>query len=230
MKVTKYLIGLMGGLTFGMLFAPKKGDKLRKELKDKCMDPSKYKDGVKVLGGAIKLAGKDAVKELKKFSKNEQVAAFLDLSQDKMKEFLENAEDKGYDLAGFVQEKLESLAKVAKEKADNTENLIDSTKPIAIKKVKKIKKNVKFAKRKLKSTVKSIKKDIKDIKKTVNKNKDTVKKPAKKKMKKANIKIEPKSTIDFTNKNIKANTLKNSKKTSAKKSIKKKTTVKKPKK
>lgn len=35
MKLGRYIIGLLSGLTFGMLFAPKKGKELRKELMKK---------------------------------------------------------------------------------------------------------------------------------------------------------------------------------------------------
>ena len=62
MKLGRYIVGLISGLTFGMLFAPKKGKELRKELsklKSKKDDPcGACHDGITVLGKAFKDAGK----------------------------------------------------------------------------------------------------------------------------------------------------------------------------
>ncbi|MCK5605418.1 YtxH domain-containing protein, partial [Candidatus Pacearchaeota archaeon] len=76
MKIGRYIVGLVSGLTFGMLFAPKTGKKLRKELKKTCTDPSKCHEGAKVLGKAFKEAGEEVWDELKEFGDHEQVAAF----------------------------------------------------------------------------------------------------------------------------------------------------------
>jgi gas vesicle protein len=152
MKIGKYIIGLISGLTFGMLFAPKKGTDLRKELFDK---NSSGTEGLKVLGGAFKDAGQDAFKELKNLSENEQIAAFLDMSHEKMKDFLEAAEEKGYDVASVVQEKLEAFTEMAKGKFGNIQKTVESA--VAAKPVK-AKKNSTFLQRKteLKNELKKV--------------------------------------------------------------------------
>jgi gas vesicle protein len=115
MKIGRYLIGLVSGLTFGMLFATKKGKDLRKEIFEKGSDS--HMDGLKALGNAFKGAGADAMAELKKMSEHEDIAALLEVSHDKMRGFLDAAQDHGYDVAAYVQEKLEGLACMAKDKA-----------------------------------------------------------------------------------------------------------------
>ena len=105
MKLARYIIGLASGLTFGMLFAPKRGKDLRKELMSKKSDdPAETcHEGFKVLGGAFKEAGEDAWSEIKSLGEHEQVAALLELSQEKMRAFLDHAEEKGYDVATVVK-------------------------------------------------------------------------------------------------------------------------------
>lgn len=140
MKIGKYIIGLVSGITFGMLFAPKKGKDLRSEiLKNKGDDPYETcHSGAKVLGKAFKEAGEEIWDELKGLSDHEQVSAFLELSKEKMRSFLDKAEEKGYDVATVVQDKLEGLSAVAKEKADEVRKKADEVKG----KVKKIKAKV----------------------------------------------------------------------------------------
>ena len=143
MKIGKYIVGLISGLTFGMLFAPKTGKDLRDELVKKTSESGT--EGLKVLGNAFRDAGEDVMKELKGLSEHEQVSAFLELSHDKMKKFLEAAQEKGYDVAAAVQEKLEDLAGMAKKKA---EEIKDSAVKTAKKPVK-AKKNTSFSTRKV---------------------------------------------------------------------------------
>ena len=145
MKLGRYIIGLLSGLTFGMLFAPKKGKELRKELSKKTSgsDPcSSCHEGAKVLGKAFKDAGEDAWVELKNLGEHEQVAALVELSQEKMKEFLNTAEERGYDVASFVQGKLESLAGLAKEKAEGAKMGAMNVHKKAIKRASATKKRV----------------------------------------------------------------------------------------
>jgi len=127
MKLGKYIVGLISGLTFGLLFAPRKGEELRAELSKKSSKSGA--EGLRVLGNAFKGAGKDALSELKNLSEHEQVAAFLELSHEKMKSFLEAAEERGYDVAEAVQEKLQSFAEMAKDKAIEIKDKIVGGKP-----------------------------------------------------------------------------------------------------
>jgi gas vesicle protein len=160
MKIGRYIVGLISGVTFGMLFAPRKGTELRKELFDKGSESGA--EGLKVLGGAFRDAGDDVMKELKGLSENEQIAAFLDMSHEKMKGFLEAAEEKGYDVAAVVQEKLETFTEMAKGKFNNIQTKVqDKCDAVAVKPVK-AKKNSPFIQRKveLKNEVKEVKKAI----------------------------------------------------------------------
>jgi gas vesicle protein len=116
MKLGRYIIGLLSGLTFGMLFAPKKGKDLRKDIVKKGAASSS--EGLKVLGGAFMDAGEEAWEEIKNLSENEQIEAMLEMSKEKLREYLSFIEDKGYDTAAIAQEKLEEIAKLATSKAE----------------------------------------------------------------------------------------------------------------
>lgn len=126
------MIGLASGLTFGMLFATKKGKDLRKEIFTK--GSGNHMEGLKALGNAFKGAGAEAIAELKKVSEHEDIANLLEVSQEKMKKFLDSAQDQGYDVAGYVQEKLESLAALAKEKMGDMKEGADQFQKRAVRK------------------------------------------------------------------------------------------------
>lgn len=82
MKLGKYIFGLISGLTFGLLFAPKKGDQLRKEIMKKgSKDPV---EGLKVVGGALKSAWGEAKEEAINLKDSEEMQEFLANAQDKM--------------------------------------------------------------------------------------------------------------------------------------------------
>ena len=115
MKIGRYIFGLLSGLTFGMLFAPKKGEDLRKDIAKKASQSNT--EGFKVLGNAFMEAGSDAYKEMKNLSENEQIAATLEVSKEKLKEYFDLIEAKGYDAAAIAQEKFEEIAEFAKSKA-----------------------------------------------------------------------------------------------------------------
>jgi gas vesicle protein len=116
MKIGRYIIGLLSGLTFGMLFAPKKGEELRKDICKKSSQSGA--EGLKVLGEAFLQAGGEAWDEIKDLSEHEQVAAVMEASKAKLKEYLSALEDKGYDSAAIAQQKLEELADFARSKAN----------------------------------------------------------------------------------------------------------------
>ncbi len=111
MKIGRYLIGLASGLTFGVLFAPKKGKDLRGEL-------TKGKGDMKALGKAFRSAGEEALDELKKLSQHEQVEAFLELSKEKMQAFLEGIDDGNGKTVEAAKAKLEEISAFALEKAE----------------------------------------------------------------------------------------------------------------
>ena len=62
----KMLLGLLGGLSLGMLFAPEKGASLREKL-------SKSDNKIKDFGDAFMAAGKDASDEAKGFINSKEV-------------------------------------------------------------------------------------------------------------------------------------------------------------
>jgi len=113
MKLGRYVVGLISGLTFGMLFAPKKGKKLRDELVRKGGESGH--DALMALFNAFKDAGTDAVSEMKKLSENEQLQSALNMSKGKMREYLSSIEDKGYDFAATAQDKVEEFSDMAVE-------------------------------------------------------------------------------------------------------------------
>jgi gas vesicle protein len=110
MKLGRLLAGIVSGVTFGVLFAPKEGKKLRKELK-------KGKGDVKALGKAFKHAGKDALEEIKKLSKHDQVVAFLEMSEQRVKEIASNLDENNSEMIQSAKEKLEAISAFALEKA-----------------------------------------------------------------------------------------------------------------
>ncbi|MBU0728072.1 YtxH domain-containing protein, partial [Patescibacteria group bacterium] len=66
MKIGRYIIGLVSGLTFGMLFAPKKGKALRDSIIKKSSESGT--EGLKELGNAFLEAGGEAWDEIKNLS------------------------------------------------------------------------------------------------------------------------------------------------------------------
>lgn len=161
MKLGRYIVGLISGLTFGMLFAPKKGKKLREEILKK--GSTSGQEALSALFTAFRDAGTDAVGEMRKLSENEQIRAALNMSKDKMNEYLAQIEDKGYGVAASAQEKLEEISDFAVKNASAF-------------KQRTLKRRVRPVKRKAKAVVSKAKKAV--AKKTVAK-KATTKSPKK---------------------------------------------------
>ena len=144
MKIGRYIVGLLSGLTFGMLFAPKKGKDLRKAIATKSSESGT--EGFKVLAEAFMEAGGEAWEEVKNLSEHEQVEAALDITKEKLREYLGIIEERGYDVASVAQGKLEEIAELATSKAQQFKNKVQ-------KKAKTVKKTsakkVTFAKRRV---------------------------------------------------------------------------------
>jgi gas vesicle protein len=154
MKIGRYVIGLLSGLTFGMLFAPKKGKELRKNITKKSSESGT--EGFKVLAEAFLEAGGEAWEEVKNLSEHEQVEAALDITKEKLKEYLGLIEERGYDVASVAQGKLEEIADLATSKAKQFKNKAHKKRRAAKKTVTK---KVTFAKRRVsKKVAKAVKK------------------------------------------------------------------------
>jgi gas vesicle protein len=135
MKIGRYLIGLISGLTFGMLFAPKQGKKLRKELSESGSIANG--EALKILANSFHDAGKDVAGELKKIKESEQVNAALNISKERMQEYLKNIEDTGYEVAAAAQEKLEQISEMASDKFMDFKESVGDVKKKAKSKAKK---------------------------------------------------------------------------------------------
>jgi len=164
MKIGRYIVGLLSGLTFGMLFAPKKGKDLRKDIATKSSESGT--EGFKVLAEAFMEAGGEAWEEVKNLSEHEQVEAALDITKEKLREYLGFIEERGYDVASVAQGKLEEIAELATNKAKQFRNKaqqkVQTVRKTATKKVtfakrrvsKKVAKVAKKAKPKTQKTTK----------------------------------------------------------------------------
>ncbi len=107
MKLGLYLVGLMSGLAFGMLFAPKKGKELRKQMAGAVKKgEGDNMEAFGVLAGAVKEAGVEAWGEMKS----------LELSPEKIQRFMSNAEETGYDMAAKLESRVDKATEVAKRK------------------------------------------------------------------------------------------------------------------
>ncbi len=182
MKIGRYIVGLISGLTFGMLFAPKKGKKLRDELISK--KGGSGHEALMVLYKAFKDAGIDAASEMKRLSENEQLQSVLDMSKDKMRAYLAEVEESGYDLAARAQEKVDEFADVATEIGSDFKKRAVK-KRAAVKKA--VGKRVAKAKKAVKPKVKRVTKKLvgKKVKKTSPKKSTTARKKSTSKKKKA---------------------------------------------
>ncbi len=163
MKIGRYIIGLISGLTFGMLFAPKKGKNLRKEIITKGSESGQ--DALMALANAFKDAGADVISEVKKLSEHEQVGAALKMSKEKMHEYLASIEETGYEVAATAQEKLGKLTSKCMEKCDEAVEAADSVQKSVKKGVKKVSKAAKSVKRKAVKAKAVAKKAVKSAKK-----------------------------------------------------------------
>lgn len=170
MKLGKYLAGAISGLTFGLLFAPKKGEDLRADIK-KGGKKSKQ-EALSVLVQAFKEAGIEALDEAKKIPENETVEAAIGHSKDKMREYFAQIQETGYDIAERAKEKLEEMQAATMEAA---EDLKDK----AVKKAKGVQKS---AMNQSKKKANQLKKKLEDIlyPSTTTKVKKAIKKPVKK--------------------------------------------------
>jgi gas vesicle protein len=152
MKLGRYMIGLLSGLTFGMLFAPKKGSLLREELTKKGGESGH--EALMALFNAFRDAGTDAVSEMKKLSENDQLRAALSMSKEKMHEYLSQLEESGYGVAAQAQEKMEQFTDMAAAVGNKFKSRAVRKEKTVIGKLKtKVKRKARTVKAKVKKTV-----------------------------------------------------------------------------
>lgn len=162
MKIGRYVVGLISGLTFGMLFAPKEGKKLRQELAKKGGESGH--EALMALYHAFKEAGVDAFSEMKKLSDNEQLQSALSMSKEKMRDYLSELESGGFDLAERIQGGAEDISEAVGKAGVEFKKKVLSKKS-GVKRV--IKKRTKKTLSSIKPTVKAVKKAVATKKKKI---------------------------------------------------------------
>lgn len=203
MKLGKYIAGALSGLTFGLLFAPKKGGDLRKEMKKK--GAKSGHDALSVLIDAFKEAGTEALDEAKQLSEVQSLESAIGNSKEKMKEYFSQIEKTGYDIAARAKEKLDELHDVAEDASVNFKKTAVKKAKVVKKAVARSKKAVKATKMKVGDLMNKAEKKIKKakpvakkaVKKTAPKKvvKSVAKKPAKKPISKSSIKKVAQKTV-----------------------------------
>ena len=104
----KLLLGLLGGVSLGLLFAPEKGKDLRKKL-------AKSDNAFKEFGNALVLAGKDASQEVKDLINSKDIQELIAKGKIKAEDILE----KGKDLSAVGKAELKQIIGQAKKTAEN---------------------------------------------------------------------------------------------------------------
>jgi gas vesicle protein len=131
------MLGVASGLTFGLLFAPKKGKQLRTELFTN--NNKDVAEKLKTLGEAYIDAGHDLYNEMVKLSEHEEVAAALSKSQAKIRDFLADADEHADDFEYAISKKIDKTLKTAGKKVSAAKKKVE----------KKVKEGMKIVKRKV---------------------------------------------------------------------------------
>ncbi len=104
----KLLLGLLGGVSLGLLFAPEKGKDLRKKL-------ASSDNALKEFGNAFVLAGKDASTEVQELIDSEEIQELLSKGKVKAEDILA----KGKDLSAVGKAELKQVIGKAKETTES---------------------------------------------------------------------------------------------------------------
>jgi len=123
----KFLLGLLAGISAGILFAPESGKKLRARLKK---SDAKLSD----FGKCLLDAGRDAGGEIEAFLKNPEIQKFLENSKKSVADFAEILEKKGGELSQTAKKEFEKIVDASLKKAESAKKEL-SEKSKAIKKV-----------------------------------------------------------------------------------------------
>jgi gas vesicle protein len=163
----KFLIGLLAGVSAGILFAPQSGKKLRETLKNS-------DDAFSEFGKALLDAGKDAGSEVQAVIEGEDMQKILASGKKGVEDFLAVLEEKSHQMSKKAQDELHSLVETAIDAAQEAKK--KTTRSIA-KKIPAAKNALSNAKS---SAKKSVKKTVSGSKKTAKKAAGTAKKAVKK--------------------------------------------------
>lgn len=148
----KFLIGLLAGVSAGILFAPKSGKQLREEL-------AKSKTKASDFANSLLQAAQGASGEVQTFLQSGDVQKMISSGKKSAEEFLLLLDTKRKELSIDGQEELENLLGKACDALLGTKKILEK-KGEAIRKT---------AKKKVNSAVKAAKKTVKKVKKDLNK-------------------------------------------------------------
>lgn len=84
----------------------------------------------------FKEAGMDAASEMRKLSESGQLHSVLNVSKKKMREYLDEIEEKGSDIAAKAQEKMEEWSGVVEDMADDVKDYAKKKKASTTKVIK----------------------------------------------------------------------------------------------
>lgn len=113
----KLLLGILGGISLGMLFSPKKGSDLREDL-------AKSDTKIKDFGEQLLEMGKNASQEMQKFLESDDTKELLAKGKVGVQELM----NKGVALSDNAKQELKELTTKATEK---TSDLIEEGKKVA---------------------------------------------------------------------------------------------------
>jgi len=161
----KFLLGVVAGISLGILFAPKEGKKLRKEL-------ASSEDKFKTFGKILLSSSRDASEEIKKIISSKEFQSYIKDGKEKANEAIDFLAEKGKKLSLRAQDELNDIIEMAQKE-------ISVQKKVAKKKIAKAKKVVK---KKVDTAKKTAKKKVEKTKKTIKKTASKAKKTIKKKL------------------------------------------------
>ncbi len=129
----KLLLGLIAGISAGLLFAPKSGKKLREQLKN---SDERFVD----FGNALLDATKDAGSEVKDLLESDEIKDMLTSGKKSVEDFANVIEEKGSELSKRAQKELDTLVEDAIDTAKKAKTNVKKKAKIIKKKAGVIKK------------------------------------------------------------------------------------------